>query len=191
MSKHKKSPLKKARHAPLEPLTSSLRGLGVPAGIAVVILAVFIAYFPAINGGFVLDDDDLLTANDFIKAPDGLYRFWLTTKASDYWPVTNATFWIEWRLWEMHPAGYHVANLILHVIESLLVWIILRKLSIPGAFLAAIIFALHPVNVESVAWIAQRKNLMAMLFLLLSILWYLKYDQTRPPANLRFVPSRV
>ena len=77
----------------------------------------------------------------------------------------------------MHPAGYHVTNLILHAAESLLIWLILRKLSIPGVILAALIFALHPVNVESVAWIASLKNLMALLFFLLSTLWYVKFDE--------------
>jgi tetratricopeptide (TPR) repeat protein len=88
--------------------------------------------------------------------------------------MSNTTLWIEWRLWGMKSTGYHLTNLILHVVEALLIWIILRKLSIPGAFLTAMIFALHPVNVQSVAWISQRKNMMAMLFFLLSILWYLK-----------------
>jgi tetratricopeptide (TPR) repeat protein len=104
----------------------------------------------------------------------------------DYWPATNSTFWLEWRLWGMSPAGYHLTNLILHTVESLLIWIILRKLSIPGAFLAAMIFAVHPVNVESVAWIAQRKETMAMLFFLLSILWYMKADMAT--ANVGMAP---
>ena len=150
----------------------------VGAGVALIIVVALLAYLPSINGGFVWDDDLLLTNNQLIKSPDGLYRFWCSTEAKDYWPATNTTFWIEWRLWEMNPAGYHVSNLILHIVEALLIWIILRKLSIPGAFLAAIIFVVHPVNVESVAWIAQRKNTMAMLFFLLSILCYLNDFKT-------------
>jgi tetratricopeptide (TPR) repeat protein len=147
-----------------------------PAGAAILALAVFIAYFPSLNGGFIWDDEILLTQNRLINAPGGMHRIWCTTDPIDYWPLTNTTFWIEWRLWEMHSTGCHVTNLVLHIAASLLIWTILRKLSIPGAFLAALIFALHPVNVESVAWIAQRKNTLSMLFFLLSILWYLKAE---------------
>ena len=143
-------------------------------GVAIIIACVFVVYLPAINGRFILDDDKLVTDNQLVRAPDGLSHIWCTSEALDFWPATNSTFWVEWRLWKMDPAGYHVTNLILHVAEALLVWLILRKLSIPGAYLAAVIFAVHPVNVESVAWIASRKGLTAMLFLLISILWYLK-----------------
>lgn len=127
------------------------------------------AYWPALHAGFVWDDDTFLTANDLIKSVHGLYRFWFTRDAPDYWPVTSTSLWLEWRLWGLNATGYHVTNVLLHVAESLLLWRLLRRLNIPGAYLAAFLFALHPINVESVAWITQRKNLMAMLFFLLSI----------------------
>ena len=148
------------------------------AGVLLIIVVVSIAYAPSLSGGFLFDDDVLLTGSQLIKIPGGLSRIWSSQEVLDFWPATNTTFWLEWRLWNMHPAGYHVTNVILHIIEALMVWLILRKLSIPGAFLAALIFALHPVNVESAAWIASRKNLMAMLFFLLSILWYLKFTMS-------------
>jgi protein O-mannosyl-transferase len=175
MLKRKKSSKK---HAPQPRLGTAVPfglNLHLLAGVAIIVIAVFTAYIPSINGGFIWDDELLITHNGLLKVSDGLYQIWCTTEATDYWPVINTTFWIEWRLWGNNPIGYHVVNLILHVVEALLIWLILRKLSIPGAFLAAVIFAVHPVNVESVAWIAQRKNAMAMLFLLLSVLWYLLY----------------
>jgi len=151
------------------------RGLAFLAG-ALLVCATAFAYLPALKGGFIWDDDGMLTQNPLIRAADGLRRFWFTAEAADYWPVTYTTLWVEWRLWGMHALGYHITNLALHIGESLLLWTILRRLRMPGAFLAALIFALHPVNVESVAWIAQRKNLMAMLFFLLSIHGFLKTD---------------
>jgi tetratricopeptide (TPR) repeat protein len=150
--------------------------LGAAAAAALIAAAICIAYFPALNGAFILDDDKLLTANRQIRDPDGPYQFWLTAKAYDYWPVSNCSLWMEWRLWEMYPAGYHVTNLVLHLAASLLIWLVLRKLTIPGALLAALIFAVHPVNVESAAWIAQRKDDLAIVFFLLSVFWYFKAD---------------
>ncbi len=131
------------------------------------------------RGEFILDDDVYLTNSPIIKASDGLYRFWFTLNTLDYYPVSNSSLWLEWRLWGMNPTGYHVTNLVLHIASALLLWAILRKLATPGAFLAALLFAVHPVNVESVAWIAQRKNTMALLFFLLSIWWYLRNEQLR------------
>ena len=152
------------------------RSLYALAGAALIAAAVFFVYYPSLHGEFILDDGLLLTNNPLIKDPAGLYSFWFSTEPQDYWPMTNTTFWLEWRLWGEHPTGYHVTNLLLHLAACLLIWMILRKLSIPGGFLAALLFAIHPVNVESVAWVAQRKNTLAIVFLLLSILWYLKAD---------------
>jgi tetratricopeptide (TPR) repeat protein len=175
MPKHTKLSHTDGAQARSNGLIPLLGRLSVPAGVGLLCAATLLAYLPSIDGGFLTDDDYLLTKNALVKAPDGLYQIWCTTEDIDYWPITNSTFAVEWRLWAMNPAGYHAFNLILHILEALLVWIILRNLSVRGAFLAAIIFALHPVNVESVAWIASRKNLMAMLFFLLSILWYFKF----------------
>jgi tetratricopeptide (TPR) repeat protein len=188
MSKRKKFPDKRVPETQAETTLKWAWRWGLPAGIAAIAVAAAVAYLPSISGEFILDDDRLVYDNDLIKSSDGLYQHWCTAKAYDYWPATNTSLWIEWRLWGMHPSGYHVTNLILHIIEALLIWLILRKLSIPGAFLAALIFALHPVNVESVAWISQRKNTMAMLFFLLSIWCYLKAEsQPPPPQNRKFL----
>jgi protein O-mannosyl-transferase len=153
------------------------RSLLLPGGVALLVFSSFLAYWPALNGMFILDDDTYLTNNRLIVAPDGLYQFWLTTEALDYYPVSNSTLWLEWRVWGINPTGYHVTNLLLHIVVALLFWVILAKLSIPGAFLAALLFAVHPVNVESVAWIAQRKGLLALVFFLLSILCYLREEE--------------
>ncbi len=139
-----------------------------------------LVYLPALRGDFVLDDDLLLTKNALVKAPDGLFRVWYTTAQPDYVPLTSSTLWIEWRLWGMNSMGYHVTNLVLHIAATFLIWAILRQLSLPGAFLAALLFAVHPVIVESVAWVEQRKNTLSMLLFLLSIYWYVKSDQPAP-----------
>jgi protein O-mannosyl-transferase len=138
------------------------------AGLAVI------AYFPALQGGFVFDDDTLLTKNPLIRAPDGLYRFWFTSDPVDYWPMTMTSFWLEWQLWGMDAMGYHVTNLLLHIGSALVVWAILKRLRVPGAYWAALLFAVHPVNVESVAWIAQRKNTLSMIFFVASIYFFVR-----------------
>jgi tetratricopeptide (TPR) repeat protein len=153
--------------------------------LAAAVLAgvTLLAYLPAFHAGFVWDDDSFLTMNPLIRASDGLHRFWFTTQAADYWPVTSSTLWLEWRLWGMNPAGYHATNVALHLVEVVLLWAILRRLAIPGAWLAALLFAVHPVNVESVTWIAQRKNLTAMLFYLAAIYCFLhtRWSAATPP----------
>ena len=102
------------------------------AGLALIAAVAIAAYLPSVNGGFIWDDYLLLVDNALVNASDGLHRMWCTAQAIDYWPATNTSFWIEWRLWGLNSTGYHVTNLVLHVLESLLIWIILRKLSVPG-----------------------------------------------------------
>jgi protein O-mannosyl-transferase len=141
---------------------------------AIILITTLLSYWPAIDGDFIWDDDTFLTRNQLIHADDGLYRFWFTSEAPDYFPLTSTSLWLEWRLWGMNPTGYRVINIVLHAVSSILIWLVLKRLKIPGARVAAIIFALHPVNVESVAWITQRKNALSLPFYLLSIFLYLK-----------------
>ena len=145
--------------------------------IGLLVGAVAIAYCPACHGGYLLDDEQFVFDNQLIKAPTGWYRLW-TPEAPNFWPITNDVFWIQWRLWGMNPTGYHTVNVALQIADSLLIWLILLRLQIPGAYLAAMLFAVHPVNVESVAWISQLKNQMALCFFLLAILSYLKSERT-------------
>jgi protein O-mannosyl-transferase len=183
MARRKKKPIvRQASPVPPGIFASSISFLSFLAGGMLAGLT-FLAYFPSLGGGFILDDKVLLTQNPLIKASNGLFELWCTTKGADYWPLTYSTFWLEWRLWGMNPMGYHVVNVVLHICCCFAIWAILRKLSVPGAFFAALLFALHSVNVESVAWISQRKNLMAMVFFLLSILWYLKSEEHSSPLR--------
>jgi tetratricopeptide (TPR) repeat protein len=136
---------------------------------AALILAAVIAYLPVGNAKFILDDDLLLTANAQLQSAYGLGQIWLGKDTCDYTPLTLTSFWLEKRLWGDAPAGYHLTNLLLHAAAAVLLWRILIILEIPGAWLAACLFAIHPVNVASVAWIAERKNTLSAIFFFGSI----------------------
>jgi Flp pilus assembly protein TadD len=147
---------------------------------AVVLMAVTIfAYRPAWHGGFLWDDDDYIINNQLLTAADGWQRIWFSLDSpSQYFPLTYSTFRIEHALWGLNTTGYHWVNLLLHVGNALLLWAVLTRLRVPGSWLAAAIFALHPVQVESVAWITERKNvLMGFFFLLTLLAWIVFVDE--------------
>ena len=142
---------------------------------AALVAVVFVAYQPAWHGGYLWDDDTHLTQNP-VFLPGGWLRTWVPGTYANYWPLTSSVYRIGFEIWGTNPLGYHLLNIALHAISALLVWRILERLRIPGAMFAAAIFALHPVNVESVAWIAQLKNALSLPLALLSLLFYLRYE---------------
>jgi protein O-mannosyl-transferase len=151
-------------------------------GYLVLLAAVTLAYQPAWFGGFLWDDVAHVTKPE-LQSTHGLYRIWFDLGATQqYYPLTHSAFWVEHKLWGDQVLGYHVANLLLHALAATLVGAILLKLKIPGAYLAAGIFALHPVCVESVAWITELKNTLSATFYLGAALTYLHYDEKRRPG---------
>ncbi len=146
----------------------------------VLVLATIFAYRPAWNGSFVWDDDFYVTKNRLLTAPDGLRRIWFSLESpSQYFPLTYSSFRIERTLWGLNPTGYHWVNILLPTANALLLWRLLAELRVPGAWLAAGIFALHPVQVESVASITERKNVLMVFFFLLTLLAWARFIDER------------
>ena len=142
----------------------------------VLVAATFITYHPVWHADFVWDDDDYVTNNTTLRTLDGLRRIWFELGAtSQYYPLTHTSFWVEYHVWRLNPSGYHVVNVSLHAANAILILLVLRKLQVQGAWLAAIIFALHPVHVESVAWVTERKNLLSGFCYLSALLAYLNF----------------
>jgi protein O-mannosyl-transferase len=139
------------------------------------------AYAPALRAGFVWDDDYHVTKNPTLADGRGLARIWLDPGATpQYYPLTHTTFWIEHRLWGFAPLGYHLVNILLHGGCAFLLWRVLLGLEMPGALFAAAVFLLHPVHVESVAWVSERKNVLSGALALGAVLAWLRFA---PPAT--------
>jgi tetratricopeptide (TPR) repeat protein len=146
--------------------------------------AILLAYQPAWHAGFIWDDDLYVTQNKLLTAPDGLRRIWFSLDSpSQYFPLVYTTFRIERVLWGLNPAGYHWVNILLHAANALILWRLLNRLELPGAWLAAALFALHPVQVESVAWITERKNVLCLFFFLLALRAWIEFVDDRNPAS--------
>ena len=149
-----------------------------------IAVAVLLAFWPSLSGGFLWDDETWIAetastpTHRLIHDDGGLAEIWFTTRAEDYWPLSNSMFWLEWRLWGMKPFGYRAVNLLLHAVGAVLVWRVLRELGAPGGWLGGLLFAIHPVTVASVAWIAELKNCLSLPLYALALLCWLWFDQS-------------
>jgi hypothetical protein len=147
-----------------------------PALAALALLALVVAvYWPSLQNGFIWDDELYIQNNVALRSLAGLRDIWFRIGTTpQYYPLVYSTFWLEYQIWELAPAGYHATNLTLHAIAAVLVWRLLVRLAVPGAWVAAAIFAVHPVQVESVAWATERKNVLSLVFALCALLAYLR-----------------
>ncbi len=159
---------------------------------AALVASVILAYQPVWHAGFIWDDDVYVTGNPLLKASDGLRRIWFSLDSpSQYFPLVYTTFYFEHALWGLDAAGFHWVNIVLHAVNALLLWRLLAKLKIPGAWIGAAIFALHPVQVESVAWITERKNVLMGLWFLLSLLAWVGFLDREKSERWRFYAAAV
>ncbi|MBI3737307.1 glycosyltransferase family 39 protein [Candidatus Sumerlaeota bacterium] len=159
---------------------SSAARLTILEAILIVLLTLA-AYFPALRGGFVWDDDLYISYNRTIQSPDGLLKIWTDPFSSPSpYPLIFSTYWLEFRLWGLDPFGYHLVNILLHAANALIVAAMMRRLALPGSFAAALFFALHPINAESVAWMTERKDVLSGFFFLLGLYYWIEFlDGTR------------
>ncbi|MGB7157158.1 MAG: tetratricopeptide repeat protein, partial [Tepidisphaeraceae bacterium] len=165
---------------------STQRDFALWAGV--LFLLALTVYSPAMRGEFLWDDDDHVSHNANLRSLQGLRNIWtklgeLAGGTPQYYPLTHTTYWIEYQLFgkgadaaTLSPIVFHVTNTLLHAGAATLLWFILRRLRVPGAWLAAAVFAVHPVHSESVAWVSERKNVLSAVFMFASILTYLKFE---------------
>jgi tetratricopeptide (TPR) repeat protein len=155
---------------------------------AALLIALGWAVFqPALHGTWLWDDDVEVSDNPLLRSGGGLWHLWTAAPLSDYWPLTWTTLWVEWHLWTDHPLGYHAVTLALHLASGLLLWRLLDRLGLRWGWLGGILFVVHPLAVESVAWISEIKNTLSLPFFLLSCLAWLDAEEGRRGGYLRSV----
>ncbi len=168
-------------HSPSPPVTpASLHAMSRRDALTMLALGLLVAvsYVPATMAGFVWDDV-ILTSAEPVRAVSGLWNIWFSPSdiksEGHYWPLVYTTFWLEHKLWGMAPTGYHVVNVCLHAVNTLVLWHLLRRLAAPGTLMIAAVFAVHPLHVESVVWVIERKDLLSGLFYLTTVLAWIRF----------------
>jgi len=156
---------------------SRSRALGLP-GAAAILLACGFVYGQTRNAGWIWDDGLYVTGNGALRTGAGLGRIWAAPPGINYFPLTETVQWLQWHLWQARPAGYHLTNLALHALGALLLWRLFRRLGVGGfgAWAGGLLFAIHPLAVESVAWVSELKNTLSLPLLLGAMLAWLDWD---------------
>ncbi|MCX7885640.1 MAG: tetratricopeptide repeat protein [Verrucomicrobiae bacterium] len=148
-------------------------------GAVALVALVVAAYAPSLRGPFLWDDGLNVTRNRLVTEAGNLRRIWFSTEPADYYPVTFTVFRLQWLCWGNNPRGYRVVNLLLHAVNALLLWKVFRRVGLARAWFGAALFALHPVNVATVAWVTELKNLLAFGFAAVAVLAWLRYEDER------------
>ncbi len=165
------------------PAAFTHRDITAAIGLA---LLVAVSYFPALTAGFIWDDI-IFTEEPVIHSWSGLWNIWFSPsdirKEGHYWPIVYTTFWLEHKLWGHAPLGYHLVNILLHIINTLLIWRLMKRFNVPAALAIAALFAVHPLHVESVVWIIERKDLLSALFYLTAAHTWLRYNEAPHPLR--------
>jgi len=153
-----------------------------------IVLLAFVVYFPILKSDFVsIDDPVLITKNPILRTAEGLKAIWLDPRSQPlYCPIVSTAFWIQYHLWGLQPAGYHITNILFHAASAIVLLLILMRLSVPGAWLASLIFLIHPLQVESVAWVAELKNILSGFFSLISVWIFFRFN---PPDEKQSEPG--
>ncbi len=157
---------------------------GLAAQAAILLLAGFFVFAPALHGAWLWDDGFTIKGNALMADAGGWWKFWFAPPGPDYFPLTSTVEWVLWRVFGDHTLPYHLASLALHLFSAFLLWRLFARLGLRLAWLGALVFVVHPVVVESVAWISELKNTVSLPLLLLSMLCWLRYDERSRPIDL-------
>lgn len=174
--------------------------------LALIVVTSLWIYAPSYHGDWLWDDDQSITANPTLPQPYSFRRTWVTpvvhaaTEAgravakkigiqvaerqiveeihgADYFPLTSTATWIQWQWFGLNSTGYHAVTIVLHIIGALLLWWLLHEMQVPGAWLGGFLFAIHPLGVESVAWVSELKNTLSMPLFLLAAICYVRFEK--------------
>ncbi len=177
MAKKRGEVKKGAAHAEKKTILSNRLVQGI-----MLVAIVFVAFFPAFKANFIWDDD-AITENILLRTDNGLFKIWtapsLIPHELHYWPLVYSTFWLEYQIAGLKPFLYHFDNVLLHAVNVILLWLLVGRLGIRGAWLAAALFALHPVHVESVVWVIERKDVLSLMFYLLTFHAYVSFKKNQ------------